>query len=406
MNSVLRLLVHGTVALSFVFALAGWMGVRLAPAETGRAHLRADWYPSPIATRGPGYSPGEAARAEAPGASSSAPGAVGAPPRAVPAPRPAPTPTPRPDPRAALPTVRATGTGGQLDPLPPAAWLQDKSWLDRELDGHAPPPRGELRGARFFSRALMREVAYLAWLPPGYGTSGAAYPTLYLLHGAGSWEGHGIEEWLGYALTEDLEGLLSLQLTSPMIVILPEGEQGYWVNHTDGGPRWADFVAIDLVKHVDATFLTDARRERRAIGGLSMGGHGALQLALNHPDVFAVAGAHSPTLRPFELSPRFFGDEREFAQMDPLTLVQTTDAARRLLIWLDVGDDDRWRPEVEEVVRALSARNAPFIFHLLAGDHEGWYWEEYLPVYLRFYSAALSAREWSPQGAPIVKTLT
>jgi enterochelin esterase-like enzyme len=287
--------------------------------------------------------------------------------------------------------VLAVGSGDvvPMDALRTAAWLEGQC----PSPGGPPEERGAWREERYFSRALGRETAYLAWLPPGYAEGargGRPYPTLYLLHGAGGPGGYGVEEWLGYALTEDLERMLALGLIEPLLVVLPDGEQGYWMNHAGGGPRWADFVAQDLVAHVDATFATDPRPARRAVGGLSMGGHGALQLALNHPDVFGVVGAHSPTLRPFETSPEFFGDPAWFARYDPLTLAQTTDAAGRLVVWIDVGADDRWRPAAEALRDALAAGGTPPAFRVLEGEHEGWYWATYLPEYLGFYSAALS----------------
>ena len=231
----------------------------------------------------------------------------------------------------------------------------------------------------------------MVWLPPGYATTMTEYPTLYLLHGVGSAEAYGVEEWLGYALTEDLDRMLALNLIAPMVVVLPNGEQSFWMNHADGGPRWGDFVALDLVRHVDATFRTDARPERRAIGGLSMGGHGALQLAYNHPDVFGIAGAHSPTLRSYETSPEFFGDPAYFAQNDPLSLASKSDAPRQVVTWIDVGATDKWRAPAEQLARTLAARNAPVALRVLEGDHEGWYWKTYLPEYLRFYAGALRA---------------
>jgi enterochelin esterase-like enzyme len=241
----------------------------------------------------------------------------------------------------------------------------------------------------------------MVWLPPGYGDDDkGTYPTLYLLHGVGGPAGSGVEEWLGYALTEDLDRLLALGLIEPMLVVLPSGAQGYWMNHADGGPQWADFVAADLVAHVDATFRTDPRREKRAVGGLSMGRHGALQLALNFPEVFAVAGAHSPTIRPFEATPDFFGDQQWFAQYDPLSLIKSSDVARRIAFWIDVGYEDIWRSGAEAAALALEAKRAPVTYKVLEGEHEGWYWELYLPEYLSFYSQALHAGSKTPQGAP------
>ena len=62
-----------------------------------------------------------------------------------------------------------------------------------------------------FSRSLGRETSYMAWLPPGYASSTQTYPTLYLLHGVGGPDGYGVEEWLGYALTEDLDRMLAVR---------------------------------------------------------------------------------------------------------------------------------------------------------------------------------------------------
>ncbi|HEV2124934.1 MAG TPA: alpha/beta hydrolase-fold protein [Chloroflexota bacterium] len=295
---------------------------------------------------------------------------------------------------------------GSALPLPGPVVRLDEAFshdtLEQLFNGGVPEQRGEWRYMTFFSRSLAKEVTYLAWVPPGYGSSNQSYPSLYLLHGVGGEAGFGVEEWLGYALTEDLERMLALGLIEPMIVILPQGDQSYWMNHADGGPKWGDFVAVDLVKHVDATFRTIPSRERRAIGGLSMGGHGALQLALNHPDTFAIAGAHSPTIRPFEESPEFFGDQQWFAKHDPLSLVQATNAASRLLTWIDIGEEDRWLPGTLALRDALAAKRATLEFRVMEGEHEGWYWQYYLPEYLSFYSKALHATATTPQGAPKV----
>jgi len=272
------------------------------------------------------------------------------------------------------------------------------------FNGAHPANRGEWVEQRFCSQALGREDAYLVWLPPDYNANTKRYPSLYLLHGVGGPDGYGVEEWLGYALTEDLDRMLALGMIEPMIVVLPNGEQSYWMNHSPDtdGTRWADFVALDLVKDVDAHFRTEPVRERRAIGGLSMGGHGALQIAMNHPNLFSVAGAHSPTIRPFETSPEFFGDEAWFAKYDPISLAASTDAATKLAIWIDVGYVDEWRPAAEELDQILEAKKAPVQLHVLEGEHEGWYWEYYLPEYLNFYSSALNATAKTPKGAPVV----
>jgi enterochelin esterase-like enzyme len=430
MKSVLSRTIVAGVAIA---ATAGWMGVQSSPTTPNEAAIvqpvamsqpgvrdRSAWQPSPIPSKTQGEASAAAPVAEnqanpAPAISqpaSAPPAALVAPALAAQTGQVAPAPAPFPglgEWLRRLLKIPGLPTGLERDrpsaeavPVIPMDRLFNADVLLRQYGDGFPAERGEWKTMSFTSRALGRDASYVAWLPPGYQTSGKTYPTLYLLHGVGSPEAYGVEEWLGYALTEDLDRMLDLGLIEPMIVILPSGEQGYWMNHSDGGPRWADYVAIDLVRHVDATFRTDARRERRGIGGLSMGGHGALQLAYNHPDVFSVAGAHSPTIRPYETSPEFFGDPKWFAQYDPVSLAKSSPGAMKVLTWIDVGSEDTWREGVNDLHAALIARRAPLEYRVLEGEHEGWYWQYYLPEYLHFYSSALHATKTTPTGAPEV----
>ena len=54
----------------------------------------------------------------------------------------------------------------------------------------------------------------------------------------------------------------------PLIMVLPQGDDGYWVNQANNGPRWGDYVAQDVVRSVDTSLPTLADRDHRAIGGL------------------------------------------------------------------------------------------------------------------------------------------
>jgi enterochelin esterase-like enzyme len=249
---------------------------------------------------------------------------------------------------------------------------------------------GEWREEHLESRVLGRRMPFLIWLPPDYSAS-RRYPVVYLLHGAGDGQNPGRAEWLSLGIRQALDEALAAGELPPAIFVFPEGLQGYWINHADNGPRWADYVVLDVVPHVDRTWSTDARPERRAVGGLSMGGHAALHLSLSHPDVFRVAGAHSPALRSHEESPPFFGDAAWFARFDPLTLAGPG-APSRLSVWLDVGDGDRWRRETERVAGALKQGGAKVELQVLKGRHEGGYWRAHLRDYLRFYGKALGGR--------------
>jgi hypothetical protein len=129
----------------------------------------------------------------------------------------------------------------------------------------------------FHSAALGREIAYTIYLPSGYDESTQnSYPTLYMLHGMG---GHNTE-WEGYGLLDAADKLIATGEIAPIIIVLPQGDQSYWVDWADGGPTWGLYLARDVVQHIDARFRTVANPSGRAVGGLSMGAHGALQVAL------------------------------------------------------------------------------------------------------------------------------
>ncbi len=245
--------------------------------------------------------------------------------------------------------------------------------------------QGRLREVQFFSPAVDDDESYFVYLPPGYGTEGRRYPVLYMLHGGGGDK----EEWLAYGLVDAVDRLIVSKELRPLIVVLPQGDTGYWVDPAGDGPRWGDYTARDLVRQVDATFRTLPDPVHRAIGGLSMGGYGALYQALAHPDVFHAAGAHSPSLQADNSSVPFLGTGQDFVERDPVQLALAAPGIEHLAIWIDIGEDDPWLPRAEELHQALVLRGIPHNYNVLAGYHEGTYWETNLLSYLRFYDAVL-----------------
>jgi len=119
-----------------------------------------------------------------------------------------------------------------------------------------------------------------------------------------------------------------------------------------------------------------------------MGAHGALQLALNFPETFGIAGAHSPSIRTAEHAPAYFGRGSAFARRDPITLVKDSALQTPPRIWMDSGKDDSWRPTAEELHKVLQEKGWAHEWHVYPGDHDGWYWGDHIWEYLPFYSDA------------------
>ncbi|MEP3277676.1 MAG: alpha/beta fold hydrolase [Stappiaceae bacterium] len=133
------------------------------------------------------------------------------------------------------------------------------------------------------------------YLPPGYeNESDQRYPVIYLLHGI--FDDHGV--WLeNYNVPAILDHLITENRIPELIVVMPDGGNkyggGYYRNSPVSG-RWGDYIANNLVEFVDAQFRTLANLDNRAVVGHSMGGYGALNLAMSHPGIFSVVWAMSP----------------------------------------------------------------------------------------------------------------
>jgi enterochelin esterase-like enzyme len=250
------------------------------------------------------------------------------------------------------------------------------------------PLQGYLLDEHLWSPIIGQMFAYRVYLPPDYlASTNKRYPVLYMLHGAGG----NYTEWSDSFLPEQIDRMIVAGAVQPMIVVMPDdGESTYYANW-DNGPRWGDYIAFDVVSTVDLRYRTLPEPASRAIGGLSMGGLGALNLAFQHPDIFGVVGSHSPSVRLQPDPTLWFLTGDNFWEHDPIWLASHASGLDALKIWLDVGTDDIWLPNIEAVHDAMVAQQLQVDWHEFPGTHEAEYWIDHVPDYLHFYSDALGA---------------
>jgi putative tributyrin esterase len=195
------------------------------------------------------------------------------------------------------------------------------------------------------SAALERAVTYTA-LVPDRGTP--PFGVLYQLHGAS--DDH--RAWLYKSnLLRVVEGL-------PLLVVMPSGENSYWVD------AWEKLVVDDLAAHVARTFRV--RDGRAAIGGLSMGGYGAIRLGLKYPDRYASIFAHSSRLRPS-------GDD-----YDVEVIAARADRATLPALAFDCGVDDHLIADSRRFHARLDALGVPHHYAEHAGAHTWDYWDRHV----------------------------
>jgi len=243
----------------------------------------------------------------------------------------------------------------------------------------------------FRSAVLNRTMPFAVYLPPGYDADQAArFPTLYMLHGGSGSN----QEWVDYGLLKAADRLMGDRTIPQFIIALPQGDQEYWVDHItsqiDNGEKWGTYLAKEVVPEIDKRYRTYASADARAIGGLSMGGHAAMQLAMNFPGIWTVIGAHSPSLRPESDAPTYLGRGAEFAARDPLSLINARpDLARTYTWWIDSGDVDPWVHQATAIRDQLTALGIANDWHSYSGDHSAAYWSAHVADYLTYYGRAL-----------------
>jgi enterochelin esterase-like enzyme len=261
----------------------------------------------------------------------------------------------------------------------------------------APASAARVVQSSFWSASLGREMPYSIYVPPGYASNTQPLPVLYMLHGLGGSQ----NDWQRAGLYDVATQLIESGQIPPMLIVAPAGESGYWIDHYNNGPRYASYVTRDLVTYVEARYRTLPDRAFRAIGGNSMGAHGALQLAMNNSSEFATVGAHQLALRTKQQAFPFFGDQQYFERHDPVSLVaRSPEAAKRLRIWIDIGRGDAWFGAADRFHRLLQTQGIAHTWQAWAGGHDWVYCSSHLADYLRFYGESFTALRSSPLQDP------
>jgi enterochelin esterase-like enzyme len=155
--------------------------------------------------------------------------------------------------------------------------------LPRLLAGNHDVAGSSVDDAGFSSAALGGEGSFHVYLPPGFAESDARYPVLYLLHG----NEQRATAFLALGLQGELDRLIGAHEVPPLIAVMVQGGKGA-NNWRDHGSRGYESYVIEVQELIDRMLPTQAARSARAIAGDSMGGYGAMNVALGNPRRFSI----------------------------------------------------------------------------------------------------------------------
>lgn len=243
-------------------------------------------------------------------------------------------------------------------------------------------PNVRMEDVTFLSMSLGRDMQYRVILPNKIAAQ-QKLPVVYLLHG----RGENYKSWSNYSDVAKFAGL-------GLILVMPEGKASYYTNAA-GRPedRYEDYIINDLISEVESKFPAASERGKRAIVGISMGGYGAIKLALRDPQLFAFAGAMSPAIdvpsRHFSI--KRWGQWREHRAIfgpwngeaqhrnDPFVLVNTVDPKNMSYLFLTCGEQEGLLASNRKFSRLLAAHHFQFESEFGPGNHDWNQWNVLLP---------------------------
>lgn len=247
------------------------------------------------------------------------------------------------------------------------------------------------------SEAMNKDIHNLVMLPDGYDGE-KSYPVVYLLHG---W-GMKYHEWL--RVQRDLPKLATQH---GLILVCPDGANSwYWDSPVNPALRYETYVSKELTDYVRTHYKTVDDKRFRAITGLSMGGHGALWLAIRHQDTFGACGAMSGgvDIRPFPGRWNIADSLGEYENNPERWAAHTVMTQLHLIrpglaIIIDCGTEDFFFEVNENLHRELLARKVPHDYISRPGVHNARYWRNSILYQLLFFAEHFRAAQQSASPA-------
>lgn len=274
-----------------------------------------------------------------------------------------------------------------------------------------------MEGCQMHSNILNKEIRYSVCLPEEYYNNlKQTYPVTYLLHGYGD----DYTGWLEYGAADILlKRNIENGNAAPMILIIPDGFNTYYVNDYAGTFLYQDMFIKELVPHIDSVFRTIKDGRHRGLIGYSMGGFGAMMLHLKYPDVFGCTVPLSMSVRTDEQymtedasgwddqwgrlfgAPGMIGENRitdYYKKNSPFHVLTSMNVAEknRLKIFMLNGDDEETLCRSNEELHILMHQfGIPHEYRVVNGGHSFKVWREAMPYAMRFISDYFNGRDYA-----------
>jgi len=200
------------------------------------------------------------------------------------------------------------------------------------------------------------------------------YPVIYFLDGLLGNE----HEW-----KKAVDSHLAKQ---ELIAVCPSVGGATWFMNSPAQPwmKWGDFLTQELRAFVETNYPASREKGQRGIAGISSGAHGALYHALRNPDLYGsvsllsgaldLAGYAGTVGLDYWVGPRTSAVLPVYTDRSALLLAKRHPGPWLFDLYLDVGDKDGAKPQMDALRRILDSRRVPFRWHVGTGAHNWTYW--------------------------------
>ena len=245
---------------------------------------------------------------------------------------------------------------------------------------------GTVDTVTIYSNGMHKFIKCVVIKPDNYKNKKRWFPVVYLLHGYGGWYSNiiiRVPQMKDYADTYQA------------LFVCPDGANSwYFDSPVDSSYRYESYIVNDVVHYIDKNYRTLADKDHRAICGLSMGGHGALFLALRHPTVFGAAGGISggfdlySSKSKFDIAKRIGDTLMHAAEWHDLSVINLIENYTNtpVKIIFDCGNKDIFIEANRNLHQKMLQLNLPHVYIERPGEHNWDYWKSGFPYQLLFFS--------------------
>ena len=250
----------------------------------------------------------------------------------------------------------------------------------------------------FHAPSLGKATEYSIYLPPAYDREDTAkFPVIYFLHGMfndhTSWT---VERYGNFPAR--IESLLLDELAPPFVMVHPDGNNSLYTDLRDGSLKYEQYIYQDLIQEIEGNYRVKTGPSERALGGISLGGYGALKIAMKYPQLYASVAVGSPIIlvgedpssliNPSHRRASFFSRlftpvfgspvDRDHWSKNSVEMLALHGDLKSLNIYFAYGTADRYNEAfpLEKGVRTLdhilTDRRVSHQFQIYEGEPHGW----------------------------------